>query len=1328
MFKRLCIVLLFFLIAVNFAEAQRPFITTWNTENPGISADDQVFIRGTGTDYLIEWEEVGNPANNGSIIGNDATMITFPNPGIYQLRISGDFTRIWFEELLGQGCADDCSKLLSIDQWGDIEWESTEYAFWGCINLEYNASDVPDFSKVSSAEGMFGGCELFNGNLSEWDVSSITNMRRMFAGARIFNRPIGDWDVSNVTDMGGMFTATDSFNQYIGSWDVSNVNTMGGMFNQARAFNQPIGNWNVSNVSGFVNMFSGAISFNQPIGDWDVSSATTMSRMFDGARSFNQHIGEWDVSNVSSMIWMFHNARSFNQPIGDWDVSKVSTMVAMFQLALSFNQPLGDWDVSNVKTMNQLFNGATSFNQPIGNWNTSSVEEIYSMFQDATSFNQPIGNWNVSKVKNFHTIFDGAESFNQNLEDWDVSNATTFFGLFRGATSFNQPLNKWDVSNVEDMNQMLKDAVSFNQSLNNWDVSKVINSQEMFAGATSFNQQLDNWDVSIIRILEGMFAGASSFDQDLGNWVFHPDANLRLMLDNSGMSCRSYDQTLKGWNTNNDNTGLKIVGVQGLDYWLGEAARDSLINIKGWVFQGDRFRDCRYDEEFRPFITIWQTDLQGVSDDDQITIPGFGSDYLIEWEEIGNPDNQGTLTGSNQVTVTFPNSGIYRLSISGNFNRIRFNNGGDRLKLLSIEQWGDIEWSRMEEAFYGCSNMTYAATDAPDLSRVLSTASMFRSCTSFDGWINNWDVSTITEMSNMFQEAETFNQPLDLWDVSNVRQMDGMFSGAISFNQPLNDWDVSNVTRMSVMFSDAVTFNQPLDKWDVSAVTFMNGMFLRASSFDQNLGIWELHPSNRLAQMFNNSGMSCENYDLTLIGWADNPNTPDNRNLGAVGINYWQAAEARARLINEKGWNISGDAFADCDYQDCDLPPTNLRIQGQYPSCPGEEIRLRAAADGVEYIWFKNGALIAGQNEQTLIVTEAGNYSVIYTDDQNCESEESDALEISYLDATDPPILLNAGNAVLRSTRPNCRGFAFWEAEILTCGNLAEIEKRSLWRLDLFNTGQFDILSTQPRPDGSVRNNLRIEEELPLGIHRLVWEIRDEHGNLLIEEQLITLVDMNPPNPVCMHGISTNLSANTGTVTIPARVFDVGSWDDCTKKEDLIFTFSSNLTHTHHTWSCDDLDGEKEVTFTVEIWVTNQYGHQNRCFTYLKVQDNRDICPHSSSLLPLVQNNSLELKPTDITDFPEEEASESAAFLLHHNYPNPFTQTTTISFELPESGAVNLSIYNPYGGRFYHQSRHFDAGSNEWLIEGGELPHSGFYIYRLGFGGEVLPGRMLRLE
>ena len=343
---------------------------------------------------------------------------------------------------------------------------------------------------------------------------------------------------------------------------------------------------------------------------------------------------------------------------------------------------------------------------------------------------------------------------------------------------------------------------------------------------------------------------------------------------------------------------------------------------------------------------------------------------------------------------------------------------------------------------------------------------------------------------------------------------------------------------------------------------------------------------------------------------------------------------------------------------------------------------------------------------------------------------------MSFLDDTSPPVLLNGEDAVLRSTQPNCRGFAFWEAEIEVCGDLSEIEKRSLWRLDIHNTGQFDIISTQPRPDGSLRDNLRIEEELPFGTHRVQWEIRDQHENVVIEEQLLTLVDMNPPTSVCLHGIAASIHPSSGQITLPAWVYDVGSWDDCTDSEDLIFTYSSDLSHTHHSWNCDDLDGERERTIEIEIWVTNKYGHQNHCATYIKVQDNRDVCPATSSssrmAKPIGPVNPLFTTPAilQLQNFSEdrEEVIANRSFTLHPNRPNPFSNSTTIDFKLPESGVVNLSIYNPYGARLYHQSRIFPEGTNEWRIEAADLPHTGFYIYRLSFNGEFHAGRMLKVE
>ncbi|TVR81211.1 MAG: BspA family leucine-rich repeat surface protein, partial [Saprospirales bacterium] len=329
----------------------------------------------------------------------------------------------------------------------------------------------------------------------------------------------------------------------------------------------------------------------------------------------------------------------------------------------------------------------------------------------------------------------------------------------------------------------------------------------------------------------------------------------------------------------------------------------------------------------RPFITTWQTDLPGVSEDNQILIRGTGFGYTIEWAEVGNPGNTGVETGTGETLITFPHAGTYRVSISGNFTRIQFGFNSDHDKLLSVNQWGDIEWSSMAGAFAECRNMVVDASDAPDLSRVTNLHSMFRSCFNFNSPIGHWDVSNVEVMGSVFASAHSFNQPLSNWDVSKVESMISMFRGARSFNQDINNWDVSNVRYMDNMFNSAISFNQPLDKWnvvnvigmthmfqfarsfnqpinswDVSSIWIMSSMFFGAESFDQSLDGWNLNSVFGVDRMFSNSGMSCENYDSTLIGWYFNPNTPDNLWLGADGLKYRESKAARDSLILKKGW------------------------------------------------------------------------------------------------------------------------------------------------------------------------------------------------------------------------------------------------------------------------------------------------------------------------------------------------------------------------------------------------------------------------------------------
>ena len=105
------------------------------------------------------------------------------------------------------------------------------------------------------------------------------------------------------------------------------------------------------------------------------------------------------------------------------------------------------------------------------------------------------------------------------------------------------------------------------------------------------------------------------------------------------------------------------------------------------------------------FITTWNTENTGTSNNDQITIPGTGGGYNYElyWVNTASSTQTGTTTvTTDSHTITFPEPGIYEVQASGTFPRIYFNNSGDKDKILTVEQWGGIAWTSMAFAFKGC--------------------------------------------------------------------------------------------------------------------------------------------------------------------------------------------------------------------------------------------------------------------------------------------------------------------------------------------------------------------------------------------------------------------------------------------------------------------------------------------------------------------------------------------------------------------------------------------------------------------------------------------------
>ncbi len=92
-----------------------------------------------------------------------------------------------------------------------------------------------------------------------------------------------------------------------------------------------------------------------------------------------------------------------------------------------------------------------------------------------------------------------------------------------------------------------------------------------------------------------------------------------------------------------------------------------------------------------------------------------------------------------------------------------------------------------------------------------------------------------------------------------------------------------------------------------------------------------------------------------------------------------------------------------------------------------------------------------------------------------------------------------------------------------------------------------------------------------------------------------------------------------------------------------------------------------------------------------------------------------------------------ANFALAQNYPNPFNPSTTIRYQIPTHGLVDLTIYNLAGQVVRKLVRQVQtAGAYRVVWDGrgdnSESVSSGVYFYRLRIGEQVQTRRMLLVK
>jgi hypothetical protein len=115
----------------------------------------------------------------------------------------------------------------------------------------------------------------------------------------------------------------------------------------------------------------------------------------------------------------------------------------------------------------------------------------------------------------------------------------------------------------------------------------------------------------------------------------------------------------------------------------------------------------------------------------------------------------------------------------------------------------------------------------------------------------------------------------------------------------------------------------------------------------------------------------------------------------------------------------------------------------------------------------------------------------------------------------------------------------------------------------------------------------------------------------------------------------------------------------------------------------------------------------------------------------IIGDPTLRLRPSAVTSV-HSDVGLPVTFTLHQNYPNPFNPTTAISYSIPRTSRVVLTVYNLLGQEVKMLINEIQTPGNKWITwdgrdNQGDIVGSGVYIYRIRTGSKIEARKMVRL-
>ena len=287
--------------------------------------------------------------------------------------------------------------------------------------------------------------------------------------------------------------------------------------------------------------------------------------------------------------------------------------------------------------------------------------------------------------------------------------------------------------------------------------------------------------------------------------------------------------------------------------------------------------------------------------------------------------------------------------------------------------------------------------------------------------------------------------------------------------------------------------------------------------------------------------------------------------------------------------------------------------------------------------------------------------------------------------------------------------------------------------------------------DGEIILEISPEGPYPLGETIVTLTVTDEEGATDECTAVITVIDVTPPSISVVAEPFMLKQNNHKYVTFSIDPdFEVVTDDNCDEDVEVVISAATSDEAEDVVDPLDDPDGEtlddiviaedcqsimvrKERAgdgngrvYTVELTATDDYGNSEAAYVLIYVPHNTYAEVIDDGAVYVVEGEcNMEVEVAENkSGFIPDELSENTGYKLT-NYPNPFTNTTTISFSIPAENHVMLKVYNIFGKEIKTlTNQNYKSGTYQVLFNSENLP-SGQYIYQLKTSDTALTQKML---